>query len=155
MCWTGFRHLLPGASPHPTYQKPSYAGTCGQLSWEEKFMSTMLPRAESSRTNLYKGRRNFRRTNYNGPNCKKRVVQNPAVRGLMVQGRYGKAFTQSRAAEGLFVRTQFSKYLLLEKISVGSRPVCRLLKRGCEFKSFYKGGANLNKLMILRPKLGV
>ena len=25
----------------------------------------------------------------------------------------------------------------------------------CEFKSFYKGGANLKKILIFRPKLGV
>ena len=25
-------HLLQGASLHPTYQKPSYAGACGELS---------------------------------------------------------------------------------------------------------------------------
>ena len=40
-----------------------------------------------------------------GQIVKKRVVQNPGVQGLMVQGRYGKAFTQSRIVEGLFVRT--------------------------------------------------
>ena len=28
-------------------------------------------------------------------------------------------------------------------------------KRGCKFKEFYKGGANLKKILILRPKLGV
>ena len=35
----------------------------------------------------------------------KRFVQNPVVPGLMVQCRYGKAFTQSRVVEGLLVRT--------------------------------------------------
>ena len=35
------------------------------------------------------------------------------------------------------------------------RPVRRLLKRRCEFKGFYKGGANLKKILIFRPQLGV
>ena len=34
------------------------------------------------------------------------------------------------------------------------RPVRRLLKKGCEFKGFYKGGANLKKILILRPIVG-
>ena len=50
-----------------------------------------------------------------GQIVQKRVVQNPVGQGLMVQGRYGKAFTQSRVVEGLLVRTYFSKYLILEK----------------------------------------
>ena len=40
-----------------------------------------------------------------GQIVQKRVVQNPVFQGLMVQGRYGKAFTQSRVVEGLLVRT--------------------------------------------------
>ena len=35
----------------------------------------------------------------------KRVVQNPVVKDLMVQGRYGKAFTKSRVVEYLPGRT--------------------------------------------------
>ena len=40
-----------------------------------------------------------------GQIIQKRVVQNPVVQGLMVQDRYGKAFTRSRVVEGLLVRT--------------------------------------------------
>ena len=33
------------------------------------------------------------------------------------------------------------------------RPVCRLLKRGCEYKGFYKRGVNLKKVLIFKAKM--
>ena len=63
--------------------------------------------------------------------------------------------------------TGYPKQLFLDLISVElndkqksilnydkTRPVCRFLKKGCQFKGFYRG-VNLKKILILRPKLGV
>ena len=73
----------------------------------------MLPRAESSRTDLYRAAQGrvvkdgvfFDEQIIMGQIVQEQVVQNPVVQGLMVQGRYGKAFTQSRVVDGLLVRT--------------------------------------------------
>ena len=50
-----------------------------------------------------------------------RAVQNPTVQDLMVQGRYGKAITQSRVVEGLLVRYPYFQILNIGKILLVGR----------------------------------